>query len=250
MTLDQIKEQVQDMFNKTAGGGTLPARLFNSAMRFAVEMFTRKECGLEENENPNGPYYQKTRQVTDAVAPLMITLGENGNPYLLIASNGYAEYPEDFFLFSSQSYVKMTNTTSGSQIEEKEIVDMTDEQFTNRLRSVRKAPTLERPISTTRNGKLRYAPEGLKRAKFTYLRKPVYPIWDFTIVGNNQVYLPPGGVHDGSNLSVGTPSNSVEVEFHDKYHQDIANYAYNYLARNLKRPEAVQLSDKQKATGE
>lgn len=250
MTNDVIKYMMEQRLAKDVVGARVSPTLYNISMQYGILMYVRKQCGLEEIEVEARPYWQKTRQVTDAIAPLLVAAGEGGVPYLAVDVNGYTPYPEGFYLFSSLVYPEFVLDAGKTKVIERQILDLTDEQFNRRLSSTRKQPTFSYPIATSRNGKIRFAPKGLKLVKMMWVRTPLAPFYDYNISGNRTIYLPPGTFHDGTNLPAGTPSRSVEVELHEKTHIDIANYALGYLATNLSDQLVIAQTEKQKSSGE
>lgn len=246
MRLDVFYNQLLYLFNQNMEGNKITPTLFNMSMESAVLDFCREETGIEVGKKDEKPFWQKDRNTSDAMSPLLVTTGENGVPYTFVSADGYANYPDDFYLYSSIAFPYFSVVNGKTQERLYVVTDLTDEAFNVRLASVRKFPTIQEPISTVRNGKIRVAPKDLKYLRVTYLRLPKIPFYDYDVSGRISIYLPPGTFHNGSNLPAGTPSRSVEVEFFENYHKRILNFAYDFCARNLKDQTAIQLAQNTK----
>ena len=70
---------------------------------------------------------------------------------------------------------------------------------------------------------------------FDYLRMPETPVWGYTVVNDQPVY---------------NTATSVQLEWSEIYHLDIANLILQYAANNLRDQLAIQIANNRKTTGQ
>ncbi len=235
MTHDDFRNILHSRLNKDQFGNVIKPSRYNDAAKYAsLELFKRRFGVPEIVGNVNG--WQTVQKVTDDMTPFIVTMGEDGNSYLSIDSNGYASLPSNYHAYSSLLFPKFNNADSKYTETSIEVTTVTDEIFNRRLESVRKAPTSKKPIATMRNGKIRFAPKDLKRARLTYLKVPATPNFDFNISSGQAVYLPPGSTHDGTNpdFSSGDASTSVEFEWPESASTDLISLMVDFLSDTMR----------------
>lgn len=228
--------------------GFYDGRLINDALNYANEALFKVETGIDQlPEGAPGRYWQKTRKVTDALAPFIVTTGRNGIPYTQVDANGYAAFPSDFYLFSSMNF-PILELVNGQLVETgtRVITDLTDEIFRSRIASHYKKPNDENIISTVSNGMMEFAPKNIKRVLFTYLRKPRKPYWDAVFENGRTVYYPPGSVKPN-----GQPSLSVDIEWpRMATMQDFYPQYLSFVSTSIKDQATSQASERIKITGQ
>jgi hypothetical protein len=82
---------------------------------------------------------------------------------------------------------------------------------------------------------MEFSPVDLGYVNFDYLRLPSTPIWGATIVNDQYVY---------------NPNTSVQLEWSDIYHLDIANLILGYAASNLRDGTLMQVAQQRKISGQ
>lgn len=155
--------------------------------------------------------YEETRSISDDIRPVVKTLGGPDNSPLVFDVNGYADLPEDYETYVSSSYLKITGTDcDGKPVKKWVPIEMLNSnEFDHRMNSSVVNPDLEYPMGVVENNRFRVEPR-IKLARFVYLSKPDAPFFDYIITNNEIIYLAPGEVHDGTVLTAGTASRSVE----------------------------------------
>lgn len=79
---------------------------------------------------------------------------------------------------------------------------------------------------------LQFYPADVGRVEFTYLRKPIDPVWNFTVVNGRPVY---------------DPTTSVDLEAPDEAVDEIAMIALSLFGINIRDQELISFSEAQKA---
>ena len=235
MTHDDYRNILHSRLNKDQFGNIIKPSRYNDAAKYAnLELFKLRFGVPEIVGNVNG--WQTVQKITDDMVPFIVTTGEDGVALTVIDSNGYASLPSDFHAYSSLVFPKLTNATTGYTEETIEVATVTDEVFNRRIASLRKQPGERNPIATMRNGKIRFQPKDLQRARLTYLKVPAEPNFDFNISSGQAVYLPPGSTHDGTNpdFSSGAASTSVEFEWPDSAATDLISFMVDFLSDTMR----------------
>jgi hypothetical protein len=248
MDIGAFVKIIEDEFSKGRPGyvGTV----INSALADANEMLFKAETGIDQlPEGAPGTYWQKSRIVTDALRPFIVTMGENGVNWLEVNSNGEAEFPPDFYLFSSMTCPIFENINGQVTITDyRNITDLPDEIYSSRISSANKRPSLDYIISTVTNGKLVFSPKNINRIRFTYLRKPKAPFYyaEFDEATGQVVYFPPGSL-----LPSGQPSPSVNIEWPEKsIIQDFKPHVLSFLGNSLVDKAMQNVSERIKTIGQ
>lgn len=167
--------------------------------------------------------YEVDREVSRNLESLFKTMGDPSNTPMTFDTYGYSEIPSDYYYFSRAEYLDNVNTCDGVVVKNR-MVEMLDQaEFNARIITTLKYPTTRQPIMTTQNTKFRIVPR-VDSVRFTYVRQPDAPYYDYDIVNGVPVYLPPNTVHTNSSvLPVGTPSQSVEFEYPEAVYPDLIN---------------------------
>ncbi len=239
MTLETIFNAVMTPMGKDQLGGYFsPKERTNASIFVNSELFKSARKKYEKNET------------SDDTRVIVKTLGDEDNQPLIIDSNGYGVLPDDYLKVSSVRWQKVTAgenhdcSDSSTWLNKKWIMvePLTDDQWSDRLQNTLKGPTSEDPTCTIQNNKLKVLPESIPYVQFTYLRKPADPFFDYNIVNGVPVYLPPGSVHDGSVLTAGTLSRSVEFEWTDGSFDDIVLRLVQYFSIKNRAVMPLQVS--------
>jgi hypothetical protein len=235
--LGDIYNQTLNKLGKDAFGGVLSPDKFNEAIDYVnLDKFNDSIRLLEINQN-----------MQEDLRPFSVTIGDNDSAPLVLTDaqeHMYGALPTEFVRWSSgrnMVYANVTCTTSRARSKVVEMLQNSD--FWARLGTRRYYPSEKRPIATIQDDRLLVAPKGLSSINMTYLRFPITPVFDYNLnAAGDPVYLPPNGVHDDSrpDIAEGTPSSSVEFEWHADTWIDIINRLYAYMAINIKSNEDLQ----------
>jgi hypothetical protein len=233
MTVGQIWYYVVEQMLKDFSGGYVRPEVFNRILE-AVNL---------EFFNTEYDKYERTQEITDNLRPLVVTLGDGDNQEVPVV-NGYIDFEEDYFHLSSLRLLQIVQTDGdcGDKVQRiwHDCEILTDDQFNVRRGSRLLAPTYKEPVATVQNNKIRVLPEGFSLASITYLKKPVTPVLDYIVLDQfsspRVEFLPAGEVHDGSVLTAGTPSRTVELEWPEQVHTRFAEACLNRAMRRLSDP--------------
>lgn len=253
MTLEQLFDYIDIKTNKNQSGKTLTADNRNTLLLTSnIEQFKRK-YGLPEEFVPGralpSQYWEAVQQNTDDLHRFKVALDGLVNPVFKFDKNGVAQLPSDYVHHSSLNHNMALVAKCKTSMRMRPIEIMKDNQWGSRVGSVLKKPTFKNPIAKIQDNYIQVAPVGITMAHFTYLRLPNTPFYDYNIIDDTEVYLPPGGVHDGSVLPASTPSRSVELEWPEDNHVDIANIILSAIGVNLREGVVYQDAEKHKQTG-
>jgi hypothetical protein len=247
MDIGAFVKTIEDEFSKSRPGYI--GLVINSALAVANEMAFKAETGIDQlPEGAPGTYWQKSRIVTDALRPFIVSLNQT-NGWLPVASDGTASFPDDFYLFSSMAVPIIKTVNDVSQVVKyQSIADLPDEVYKARITSANKQPSFDNIISTVQNGKIVFQPANISRVLFTYLRKPKIPYYYAEVdeTTGQSTYYPPG-----STLPNGSPSPSVNPEWPDKFTmQDFRAHVISFLSNSLVDRNMQNVAERIKINGQ
>lgn len=241
MNISEKYSAVLFELNKDQRGNAFGPDEFNLGVQVINIDYFKTKFGLPEEYRPGMPLPGQAWEVTHKISEDMMLfkehLGSDVAP-LYIDSMGFAILPSDYIHLS-------TVFTNFGDVEV-----LNDDDYSGRLFAVLKKPTVKNAVCRILNGKLEFAPKELSSAKFTYLRMPKAPFFDYNVVDDEPVYLPEGGTHDGSVLPIGTASRTVQFEWPEQTHSDIINLLVQYGSKNLRDRASYQWSERRKDKGE
>ena len=176
--------------------------------------------------------FEETSEVSDDVAPFVVTMGTPDYPPLAVDSFGYAIKPADYVRRVQAGNKVYVSTGCGTAAERKyrKVVFLPIDTFKTAMQSTLYKPTAKRIIACMENDKIRFAPAGLfDNVEFTYIKKAVAPFYDYNLSASGlEVFLPKGSFHDGTNLPAGTPSRTEPILFNTTtlypFYQDLLKY--------------------------
>jgi len=238
MNLDEIKKYVQIKLNKNQNGWVLTPDRYNLLLKaLNVEYYEEK---VQKPTAPNVGY-EFTKKHIDLFRDFKVSVQ-------IPLVNGIGQLPEGYRHYSSVYYNLYYKDGCELNINPKKVSYVKDSRLPDRLQSSIQAPTLAYPIWTLINGQIEVWPKEVKNLEFTYLKKPVDAIFDYTIIDDNVVYLPPGTDHPNASVKpAGTPSASVELPYPENYHIEVADWLYDVAATTLKDQLNIQLAQQKKA---
>lgn len=147
---------------------------------------------------------------------------------LMVDTLGQTPYPSDYWHMTSARYNSFVNSVDCDTLGSKgyKNIDLVDNDKASKLLdSVIVQPTLDHPICTFYGGYIQFYPENIRQVRFEYLRKPLNPFWNSTVVNNRDVYNSTG---------------SVNLEVPDDCHNEIVALICQMLGMNLSDNEVKQ----------
>lgn len=130
------------------------------------------------------PAFETNRIISVELSPFKIIMGDN-TPELTINSFGRAILPSDCYYPSSARFRYVKN---GVLVGWYDIPILSDKEFEDRVASNLMKPSFQYPISNHQAAFMRFAPTNLKRAYFTYLSFPTYPVYAVIVDRGFQEY--------------------------------------------------------------
>lgn len=227
MTVEDIRNWVNFELNKHQSGNTLDKDEYNLCLSWANQQYFKKKYGLPEEYRPGQPLpaqaFQVTQKIIDDMRPFLLSKGGKNLPKLVIDKDGFANYPKDYIHLSSIRYGNYP------------IQNVSNDVLGDKLSSAIVAPTKKYPICCFYSDYIKFYPEDLGFVDFDYIRMPITPIWGADIINDEYVY---------------NPQKSVQLEWPEQTHTDIANLILGYASINLRDFQMTQLSENYKQKGE
>jgi len=224
MNVGEIVAWLNTLGNKEQSGEYSPDQI-NTAFNVVNIELAKVKIGLPEAYQvgrPEAPQsYQITQQISDEIRPFIIstTLNKTGNGFNI---------PTNMLAFSSIRYDYTYLDADGvghSVIQPVEFV--TDGELSVRLNNYIKYPTLEYPVVAYINNQFRIYPDAITNVTLTYVRKPVTPVYGYTLNGDFVIY---------------DPATSVQLEWPEILHPDFAVRCARYLGVTIREEELYQMA--------
>ncbi len=219
MTVEELRIFIFAIANKDMTGNLPTPSEYNSFLARGVEDKFRFEYGLRQIQN--GVYYQNSQNSTDALMKFITSVS------ISATVPGVFVLPVDYVHVSSVGYVD-----NGIR---RMVEILNEDEWNYRLNSPVTPPTSKYPIARFVSGAIVVYPQTVGSIEFVYLRKPTSPVWNYSIVNDEPVYN-----------SIG----SVQIEFPDIYHIDIARIILSYMGIEFKDGELLQYAEMGKNTGQ
>lgn len=226
MNIDKVYTYIAKTIANKAQTGNLTPSDFNSLMPRAFQQWVYKTY----DDMTDGRGWQSNQSVTDDLRFLLVR-----NKVMQVASDGSLYVPSNYLHLSSINY-NYSTLYKGNTITKLKPVDIVRDNersaFTN---SDIYAPLLAAKkyvIASFFDTYLQFYPSSVGRVEFTYLRKPVDPLWNFTVVNGRPVY---------------DSSTSVDLEAPDEAVDEIAMIALSLFGINIRDQELIGFSEAQKA---
>lgn len=224
--VNDIFEFVNYELTKAQSGNTMNKDEFNRSLKWANLEYFKMNFSLPESWQVGQPVsaisYENTQLITDRMKAFKQFKGGRNLPSLSIDADGQALYPSDYVHYSSIRYQNNV------------VVPVRDDALGDALTDSITPPTAKYPIVVFYNDYMQFYPTNLGFVDFTYLRVPVTPYWDATIVNDAYVYK---------------ANTSIQLEWDDTCKTDICNLIIGYVARNLKDQLNLVGSENRKDSG-
>jgi hypothetical protein len=231
MTVGEIVAWLNTLGNKEQSGEYSPDQINTAFTVVNIELIKTK-IGLPEAYqvgSPKAPQsYQITQQISDEVRPFIVTQN------LTKSGTGF-NIPTDLYAFSSLQYDYTVLGDDGlSRLEIQPIEFVTDGERLYRLNNYIKKPSYEYPIAAYLNNQYRVYPDGITYMTITYVRKPVTPVYGYTLNGDFIIY---------------DPATSVQLEWPEILHPDFAVRCAKYLGVTIREEELYNMMQQRLAQG-
>ena len=253
ININEVYKFVQFISNKEQSGFVKPSE-FNIAVDRAQMQFFMERYNNPAEYQPGRPIprvaYNQTQKVSDDLRQFIT------RATLPVDNTGLMSYPLDYLHFSSasSSYVDVefdrgtttedcpgcnkdtsVGTTSSNVVSKTvSIRPVDDSELSNLLSSSIVQPTLGFPVLTFYQEGVQYHPISINTVDFVYLRKPITPIWAYTVVDNRPVYDAP---------------NSIDLEWPTQVLNEIAIRVLSFIGINLRENDLAQYSEGKRQTG-
>lgn len=229
MIIDLAYKLLQQFTNKDEVSGYISPQEFNDACDFVQLEW------IQENYNPRTKQgYEATNQLEDVFSQF-----KKSTPF--IVSNGKFTKPSDYLHFSSASVLSNYGNTTKSFIAEL----VRDSEWTERLSSEINTPSGMFPIITNRQDEFWVAPNKTPLVNLTYIRRPLKPWWNYTVVDGEPEYAETGGVTTNPNNA---SNDSTDFELDDSELPYIVLKLCKYFAIEVKETEVFQMIENEAKT--
>lgn len=188
--IDETYRWLEFLVNSKQSGKFTPDS-FNLGCKVVNLEYFNQESGLEEEYQVGNPHarieWQQTAKITD-----------NNRNFLVekdISKVGlYFPLPSDYGAFSSYEFGYIFNPPGcANATRENTVMEIvTDGELRTRLNNPIKKPTLKRSIGAYYQQGIRPWPEEITLLHITYLRLPVPPFRNYTLVNDQDIYNPTG----------------------------------------------------------
>lgn len=234
MNVDELKYFVDALANKWKSGAISPDE-YNSFLASASMEYFKLKIGIPE-EYQVGQYqsrqaYQVSQKITDDLRFLIEppkTLTKN--------ARGFYDLPTDYGAFSSLSYKYVVNNGCGEPTVEDTLIEVvTDGEYQIRKNNSIIPPTVLYPIAVFYSNEVLVLPKQITQPNLTYIRIPKTPIRAYTIQNDDDVY---------------DPANSVQLEYPETTHYDIAYIILKMMGLNIRKEEIVAFANQRQKEGQ
>jgi hypothetical protein len=258
--VDQLKRYIEYLAAKDISGGYIPPVDYNDSIAILTNKIVRKYFGLPEQYQPGSPIpgisWEVSQLVTDYISQLKPT------KILSVDKNGIATKPSDYLHKSSigASWITVVENTDNDTLaeeccEEGETVQTTKAKSTKTMYDVSwipvtvvsdnekyswigselRKPTKQYPIAIFEDAdKIQFYPQNIKSVKFTYIRYPKKPIWNYNIIQGQPVY---------------TALGSQDIELPEICIDELAVTILDRIGITIREPGLVDWSRFIKSTG-
>lgn len=201
MIIDLVYKLVQQIANKDEVSGYISPEEFNNAARFVqLEWIT-------ENYNPVSKLgYENNNSASDVFSTFKQEVP-------IIVSNGFITKPNNYLHYSSARVA--AEFSDGMRYFPMELVR--DYELAERLASEINKPSKRFAILTNQDDGFDVYPQNIDLVNLSYIRTPLDPWWNYTVVSGEPVFAETGGTttnpNDASNNSTDFELDETEVPY-------------------------------------
>jgi len=231
MDINTVYNFIKFLADKDQQGNFTPKQ-FNETIYRALNEWVMKRYNNLNLPQPNQIGWQKNQKITDDLRFLLVR-----NKVSNVSPDGTLDLPDDYLHLSSIVY-NYKYSDNGTTVVEPKDVDIVDD---NEIASFRGSAIYGKRIKAKKyviaafySSYLQFYPENINVVDLTYLRKPIAPLWAYTLENGRPVY---------------DPVNSVALEAPDECVNEICMMCASYLSINLRDQEFTQYVEMQKQQG-
>jgi len=225
ISTNEVKERVELICAKDQKTIYLNADKFNKYAPLAQDMIItnqRKkfEAGLISS---------------DALSPLKKKTSFNVDP-----NTGQLTKPSDYMYYITMSKTVFNLNKRGQSEPSVNAIDfVSDNELGERLGNKFKSPTTRFPIVAEYENFLQVYPKTTGVVDLIYLREPLIPFWNRTIVNNEEVYAATGGSLTNPNAGV-TAGNSTDFDLPYQFKDELIWQIAELLGVTVRQSDLVQ----------
>ena len=231
MDIDKVYKFLQYISNKSQSGYLTPSD-FNLSIGRALSEWVMKAYGNPLSKNPNKRGYEKDQKSKDDLRFLLVT-----NKLSYVGTDGALPLPDDYLHLSSIKYNYKYLDDGVTQVKVIKVNIADDNEIASFLESDILSKRIKAKlfiVAALFKDFIQFYPSDVQQVDLTYLRKPVNPLWAFTVVNGKPKY---------------DQLNSIDLEAPDEVANEIIMMAASYLGMNLREPELIQYSEMLKDQG-
>lgn len=238
MRIDKIFNLVGYILNKEQFTGKFKKEDFNTLSEFVIYDAIRERYGIPEGAFQKGQVRdlsrETTRNMTDDLRHLKVWRGGKNFPMLSIDTEGRADFPANYLHYSSFRYKNVYIYNNVEKIKFTEIEVLFDNELGDRLGNPNRTPSRKVPVCVLYDSYMQFYPIDLKYVDFTYLRKPIPPVYATTTATVNGE-----DVETYSNLA------STQLELPEDMHMDFIRLMCQHLAVHLRAGDVAAYAQQQ-----
>lgn len=157
-------------------------------------------------------------------------------------TTGQLTKPDDYMYYVTMSKLVFNKDKRGHSESSVNAIDfVSDNQLGERLGNKFKPATDRFPIVVEYEEYLQLYPQTVGTVDLVYLREPLVPFWNRTIVSNEEVYAATGGSLTNPNTGV-TAGNSTDFELPYQFKDELVWQIAELLGVTVRQPDLVQAS--------
>ena len=219
MTIDQAYQFIQFCYNKRQGGYITPDQFNNLAPIMQMSLINDR-IGNVKKYQPGFPVpsygFGVTQKSREELRPLLV------KPTIVSVTTGVATIPGDYLYYD-------TISIGGYQAQE-----VTEDEILEMNNSLIKPPIARFPHFVLHSNGINIYPSAPSSILLSYLRKPLTPLWNYTIVNDESVY---------------SSSGSQDFETGITTHLEICNMILSAIGISLGKLEIAQYAEQQQQMG-
>lgn len=243
INLGTLYNRLFNLVNKDQSGQSYTPDQMNNDLQYVQYKYLKLKYGLPE-QPMSAQAYEVSQKITDDVKELKVWMGGPDNAVMNVDSKGRAPIPSDYWHVISCFYYRPKQNCETQEFNAESVDMVTEDQRVMRLSCPLTKPTFKNPIACLYSNYVQFYPTGIQQVHFTYLRRPATPVFDYDIINDEPVYVPPGQLK-----ADGTRSRSVELELPEDTYEDIVNIMLADQGLRTKDQWPYQAGEQRKTTG-
>lgn len=227
VNINEVKQRVELICAKDQKTIYLNADRFNKYAPLAQDMIITNQRKVFEAGSIS----------SDALSPLKKKVQFNVDP-----STGQLTKPSDYMYYVTMSKTVFNKDKRGHSEASVNAIDfISDNELGERLGNKFKPATDRFPITVEYEDYLQLYPQTVGVVELVYLREPLAPFWNRTIVSNEEVYAATGGSLTNPNAGV-TAGDSTDFELPYQFKDELIWTIAELLGVTVRQPDLIQAS--------